>query len=72
VLGAVLIEAGYPEEAEVVYWADLRDYPDNGYALFGLEQSLRVQGKDDQAEIVGERFERAWGRADVQLTTSRF
>jgi len=72
VLGAVLIEAGYPEEAEVVYWADLRDYPDNGYALFGLEQSLRVQGKDDQAEIIGERFERAWGRADVQLTTSRF
>ena len=72
VLGAVLIEAGYPEEAEVVYWADLRDHPDNGYALFGLEQSLRVQGKDDQAEIVGARFKRAWGRADVQLTTSRF
>ena len=72
VLGAVLIEAGYPAEAEVVYWADLRDYPDNGYALFGLVQSLRAQDKDDEAEIVGERFKRAWGHADVELTTSRF
>lgn len=71
-LGAVLLEAGHPEEAEVVYWADLRDYPDNGYALFGLEQSLRAQGKDDEAAIAGVRFERAWRRADVQLTTSRF
>lgn len=72
VLGAVLIEAGHPDEAEVVYWADLRDYPDNGYALFGLEQSLRAQDKDDEAKIVAERFERAWERADVQLTTSRY
>jgi hypothetical protein len=67
-----LIEAGHPDEAEVVYWADLRDYPDNGYALFGLEQSLRAQDKDDEAKIVAERFERAWERADVQLTTSRY
>jgi hypothetical protein len=71
-LGAVLIEAGYPEEAEVVYWADLRDHPDNGYALFGLVQSLRAQGKDDQADEADERFKRAWESADVQLTTSRY
>ena len=72
VLGAVLIEAGYPDEAEAVYWTDLRQYPDNGYALFGLERSLRAQGKDEEAEAVAERFARAWARADVKLTTSRF
>jgi tetratricopeptide (TPR) repeat protein len=72
VLGAVLIEAGYPDEAEAVYWTDLRQYPDNGYALFGLERSLRAQGKDGEAEAAAERFERAWARADVKLTTSRF
>jgi tetratricopeptide (TPR) repeat protein len=29
-LGAVLLEAGRPAEAEVVYWADLRRNPENG------------------------------------------
>ncbi len=72
VLGAMLIEAGYPDEAEVVYWTDLRQYPENGFALLGLEQSLRAQGKDEEAEDAAERFARAWARADVKLTTSRF
>jgi len=72
VLGAVLIEAGRPEEAEVIYWTDLSKNPDNGYALLGLEQSLRAQNKDDEAETIAARFERAWARADVKLTTSRF
>ena len=72
VLGAVLIEAGYPEEAEVIYWTDLRRNPENGYALFGLEQSLRAQGKKEEGEAMAARFEKAWANADVTLTTSRF
>jgi len=72
VLGAMLIEADLPEEAEVIYWSDLRDNPENGYALFGLEQSLRAQGKDEEAETIAERFQHAWARADVELTTSRY
>jgi tetratricopeptide (TPR) repeat protein len=71
-LGAVLIEAGRPDEAEVVYWADLRQHPDNGFALFGLERSLTAQGKNEEAKAAAERFARAWARADVKLTTSRF
>ncbi len=71
-LGAVLIEAGYPNEAEVVYWTDLQKNPENGYALFGLQHSLQAQGKDEEAEAVAKRFEKAWARADVELTTSRF
>ena len=72
VLGAVLIEAGYPDEAETVYWTDLREHPDNGYALFGLTQSLRAQDRDDDAEAIAVRFDDAWTRADIELTTSRF
>ncbi len=45
VLGALLLEAGLPAEAEVFYWEDLRRNPDNGYSLFGLKQSLVVQGR---------------------------
>ena len=72
VLAAVLLEAGRPVEAEVVYWADLRKHPENGFALFGLEKSLRAQEKDEDADMVAERFARAWERADAELTTSRF
>ena len=40
-LGAVLLDAGRAEEAETVYWEDLRRNRENGWALFGLAQALR-------------------------------
>ncbi|MBL4612338.1 MAG: hypothetical protein JKY91_01200, partial [Emcibacter sp.] len=72
VLGAILLEAGFPAEAEVVYWEDLRRNPKNGYSLFGLKQSLKAQGKADTAKVASERFNRAWKNADVSLKTSRY
>ena len=71
-LGAVLLEAGRPLEAETVYWEDLRRNQDNGWALFGLLQALRAQGKTENAALVEARLAKAWGRADVKLTASRF
>ena len=71
-LGAVLLAAGRPAEAETVYWEDLRRFRDNGWALFGLVQALRAQKKDEQAAVVEARFKKAWARADVSLTGSRF
>ncbi len=70
-LGVVLLEAGRPQEAEVVYWEDLKRNPENGWSLFGLMQALRAQGKEEEAAAVGKRFERAWARADFKLTSSR-
>jgi tetratricopeptide (TPR) repeat protein len=71
-LGAVLLEAGRPEEAETVYWQDLRKNRDNGYALFGLWKSLEAQGRADEAADAEKRFRAAWSDADVKLTSSRF
>lgn len=71
-LGAVLLQAGRPVEAESVYWDDLRVHPKNGWALYGLAQSLRAQGKLDQAKQVEAQFKEVWADADVQLTASRF
>jgi len=71
-LGAVLLEAGRPVEAEAVYWDDLRRNRDNGWSLFGLIKALEAQGKKDQAAAVQKRFDKAWSAADVKLTTSRF
>jgi tetratricopeptide (TPR) repeat protein len=71
-LGAVLLEAGYPREAEVVYWQDLRRYRDNGYSLFGLWQSLKAQDRMDEARQIEIKFHRIWAKADIGLSSSRF
>ena len=70
-LGAVLLLADRPSEAEAVYHADLLHYPDNGWALIGLIQSLRAQQKDDQAAEAEDRFKKAWAHADFIPAASR-
>lgn len=71
-LGAILLEAGKARAAERVYRADLARFPDNGWSLFGLAQSLRAQGKSKEAVKVERQFEKAWQHADVEITASRF
>jgi tetratricopeptide (TPR) repeat protein len=70
-LGAALLEAGRADEAETVYWEDLKRNPDNGWALFGVVQALMAQKKTDQAAIVEARLKQTWRRADVRLESSR-
>ncbi len=71
-LGAVLLEAGEPDHAEAAFREDLREWPENGWSLFGLLEALRAQGKTDEARRVQRRFLRAWSRADIVLTAARF
>lgn len=70
-LGAVLLQAGRAAEAEQVYREDLRRNPDNGWALFGLAQSLQAQGRAAEAETARSSFSAAWGNADIELAASR-
>ncbi len=71
-LGAALLAAGRPAEAETVYWDDLQRNRENGWALVGVHQALVAQGKNDEAALVEQRLKKAWARADVTLTSSRF
>jgi tetratricopeptide (TPR) repeat protein len=71
-LGAALLEAGRAKDAEGVYREELRDLRDNGWALFGLWQSVRAQGRSAEAKEIRERFDRAWKGADVLLSASVF
>jgi tetratricopeptide (TPR) repeat protein len=71
-LGAVLLEAGRLDEAATVYWQDLEENPDNGFALFGLWQALKTAGDHSAASAIGQRYRTAWADADVKLSTSRF
>lgn len=68
--GSTLLAMGEPAKAEVAFREDLVIYPENGWALFGLTESLRAQGKpaDDEQR----RFEAAWTAADIKLEKPRF
>ena len=85
-LGAVLVDAGRFAEAEAVYREDLRQFPENGWALFGLHQSLTAQipahdtldlwyvyaREITAANDIWTRFTIAFKDADTQLRGSRF
>ena len=71
-LGAALLAAGQQSEAEEVYRADLVKNPSNGWALFGLMQSLYAQERPSDAEEVKRQFNIVWEYADVALVSSRF
>lgn len=70
-LGAVLLEAGRPAEAETVYWEDLKRNPGNGWALTGLLQALEARGRTEDAAVVAARLDAAWARADIRPSASR-
>jgi len=71
-LGAVLLAAGRVSAAETVYRDDLERNPENGWSLYGLAKCLRGRKADTEAAAVEERFRKAWARADVTLSASRF
>ena len=71
-LGAALLTAGRAAEAEAVYREDLRRLPHNGWSLYGLGRSLRLQGKDEEAARLEAEFATTWAGADVSLRSSCF
>ncbi|MFN3515097.1 MAG: tetratricopeptide repeat protein [Phenylobacterium sp.] len=71
-LGAALMQAGRPAEAEAVYRDSLKHYRRDGWALFGLAQALEAQGKAAEAAQATAAHKEAFRLADVTLTSSRF
>ena len=69
-LGSALLAAKKFKEAEKVYRRDLDWNKNNGWSLFGLQQSLQLQGKIEEAETIHKEFLLAWQRADVELYDS--
>jgi tetratricopeptide (TPR) repeat protein len=71
-LGAILLRDNQAAAAEKVYREDLRRWPDNGWSLQGLAQTLEVLGKKDESMKVRQRFQEVWKRADVKIQSSCF
>ncbi len=71
-LGVALLKNQDFTAAEQVYREDLAIYPNNGWSLLGLQQSLQAQGKSSEAQKVQQQLKSAWQHADIQLTASAF
>jgi tetratricopeptide (TPR) repeat protein len=71
-LGALLLEQGELEEAEAVYRKDLQIHPGNGWALHGLAETLRKEGKVQEADKTEAAFQEAWANADIRIKASCF
>jgi tetratricopeptide (TPR) repeat protein len=69
-LGALLLEQNQLVEAEQVYRADLELHPENGWALYGLQECLERRGKAEEAQDVAVLFKERWARADISIKAS--
>ena len=72
VLGAELVHLGRPAEAERVYREDLAQHPRDGWALFGLTQALKAQGRTGEAAVAEAEYRKAWEHATISIRASAF
>jgi len=82
-LGALLLEQGHVEDAEIIYREDLglggtlsraQVHPDNVWSLRGLNDCLtaRGQGETSEARLIAQRLMLAEARADKRVGASCF
>jgi hypothetical protein len=66
-LGGVLLASGDYAAAEKVFRADLGKNPRSGRSLFGLQESLKGQGRSYAAELLQQELQASWKNADIPL-----
>jgi hypothetical protein len=69
-LGAALLKSNKPEEAEIVYRRDLRWNQNNGWSLYGLYQSLKMQGKASESKEIHKKWTESWKLSDIDIQAS--
>ncbi len=69
-LGAILLQAQKYQEAEKIFKEDLAVLRQNGWSLMGLYQSLKAQGRMQEAQLIKDEFDKAWENADIEIITS--
>jgi hypothetical protein len=67
-LGGLLLKNKQYAEAEQVFRKDLVKHPRNGWALYGLLESLKGQNKTTDVYWVEGEYNQVWSHADVPLT----
>jgi tetratricopeptide (TPR) repeat protein len=70
-LGAALLQTGRPVEAEKVFREALEEFPNNAWALYGLQETLKAQGNASAVAEVDKRLNAAWVGKGYDLSLSR-
>jgi tetratricopeptide (TPR) repeat protein len=70
-LGHWQVQADQFSAAEKTYREDLELFKENGWALMGLYNSLKGQGRASEAQLIRKRFDKAWKWADIKINSSR-
>lgn len=71
-LGMALLQNNEAKKGEEVLKKDLQNNSENGWALYGIWQALVKQNKTAEAARVWQRYKKAFGNADTQLTGPAF
>ena len=64
-LGDALLKSGNATKAETIFKEDLKENPNNHWALYGLYQALAEQKKNAAAIIIKKQFDKAFEGADI-------
>ena len=64
-VGNVLLAAGRPDEAEAVFWEDLKKNAESGWSLAGLVKALKAQGKTEEAAVAEARLRKAFAASEL-------
>lgn len=69
-LADAYLKWGHPKEAIQLYQEDLKQYPQNGWALWGLMKSYEKLGNKDLVKQTQEQFQEAWKYAEIPTPIS--
>lgn len=69
-LGAILMKAKKYKDAEMIFKEDLNVLRQNGWSLIGLHNSLKAQGKLEEAKAIKIEFDKAWEHGDIEIKNS--
>jgi pimeloyl-ACP methyl ester carboxylesterase len=64
-LGNVLLAAGRADEAEAIFWEDLKKNAESGWSLAGLVQALKAQGRSGEAAFAEARLRKTWASSEL-------
>ena len=71
-LGYALLKKGRFAEAAIAFELDLKKYPNNGWALFGLAKTMQQLGRKAEANRLEKAFKASWQHADIATPPSLF
>lgn len=71
-LGSAQLIANRPRDAEASFRQDLKRYPNNGWALYGLAEALRRQNRRAEALRAQADFRAAWPGGDLLRPDARY